>query len=108
MFRVLTQKKVKDLFINNKRLIDFSNNLTNTARKFDGFIKSESFWNYKFNSCEPTNLLTFSEWCSETEWNKWLYSYERDYIFNKHNVYNILDIQHSILTKTNSNQLFLL
>ena len=66
------------------RFAKYSNLLNERVQTIPGFIKSESYWEYR--ELETSNIMkeniiyTISEWDSITEWNRWLESSSRQSI----------------------------
>ena len=86
------------------RIIPFSNELTKTAKNFDGFIDSNSYW--PANSVDNI-LFTFTTWRSSNDWENWYNSLERKDIFAKHNIQFTTKIT-PLITKKDPNDDFLL
>jgi heme-degrading monooxygenase HmoA len=67
------------------RFYDYNDFLTLSVKKYNGFVKSESYYNSNISEIHNKNIdsiLTLSEWDSHIDWNKWFQSNERLEIYN--------------------------
>tara|TARA_B100001093_G_scaffold514219_1_gene587774 strand:+ start:357 stop:701 length:345 start_codon:yes stop_codon:yes gene_type:complete len=84
-------KKVPDNNLCVNSIIRFSNDLSKTSKKFDGFITTQSYWqrepgNQQFDLEYTNKLYTISNWEDVVYWNKWWESEERKEVCLKHNL----------------------
>ncbi len=63
-------------------LINYTNDLSQTARNQKGFKSSKSYWSVPVNDIKDKKviIITISEWNSLNNWNDWYNSNERNNI----------------------------
>lgn len=63
-------------------LINYTNDLSQTARAQKGFQSSKSYWSVPINDIKDKKviIITISEWNTLTNWNDWYHSKERSNI----------------------------
>ena len=84
--RIFSKKTLKSYpYFQRLNLIDYSNQLTNTAKIQKGFVKSDSYWitPLNFDNTELT-IVTVSKWKDFQSWNDWFKSNDRKIIYEKH------------------------
>lgn len=95
-------RKIPKYLVTRGELIDFSNRLTEIARKQKGFIQSSSYWNVHHTLIKPPptefKLITLSDCESEKDWTDWLKSSKRIKVFGDSNEV-VLNTSHIILYK---------
>ena len=108
--KIFSKKTLKSYpYFQRLNLIDYSNNLTSTAKIQKGFINSHSYWltpiNYKNNELI---IITVSTWKNFQSWNDWYFSEDRKKIYKDHK--NIIEKEEfSILkNKLTNDDVFLL
>tara|TARA_Y100000992_G_scaffold264845_1_gene201834 strand:- start:333 stop:671 length:339 start_codon:yes stop_codon:yes gene_type:complete len=78
--RILSEKILINSFYSNK-FINYSNTLTDVAKKSNGFISSKSYFVDNINlhkiNDNPIKIITISEWKNIDAWNKWKNSQDR-------------------------------
>lgn len=87
---VVLCKKIPDKNLCVNKIVSFSNDLSKTAKKFDGFITTNSYWqrerSVKYDLEYTNNLYTISNWEDIIYWDKWWDSDERISVCQKHNL----------------------
>ena len=86
--RILYRKIPLKNHVSIDEIIQMSNELTKTARKANGFISSNSFWEKDINNSLylDKSLYTFSDWENINHWNNWLNSSDRENVIKKYNI----------------------
>jgi len=78
--RILSEKILLNNFYSHK-FINYSNSLTDVAKKNKGFISSKSYLvdniNLRKENETPVKIITISEWKNADAWNKWKNSKDR-------------------------------
>ena len=78
--KILSEKILLNNFYSNK-FINYSNSLTDVAKKNKGFISSKSYFVDNINlhkiNDDPIKIITISEWKNSDAWNKWKNSQDR-------------------------------
>ena len=78
--RILSEKVLLNSFYSNK-FVNYSNTLTDVAKKSNGFISSKSYFVDNINlhkiNDDPIKIITISEWKNSDVWNKWKNSQDR-------------------------------
>ena len=83
LVRIISKKitKSNNGFTPRTRFIEYTNSLSEFAKKSPGFVSSNSFWETQIESTEQPELsikiISISEWETLNDWNKWFQSYER-------------------------------
>ena len=78
--RILSEKVLLNNYYSQK-FINYSNTLTDVAKKSNGFISSKSYFVDNINlhkiNDNPIKIITISEWKNIDAWNKWKNSQDR-------------------------------
>jgi antibiotic biosynthesis monooxygenase (ABM) superfamily enzyme len=77
--RIFSQKILFNKY-NSKKFLNYSNQLTETAQNYPGFISSKSYYidiidDFKIK--DNIKIITISKWNNKDSWNKWINSCER-------------------------------
>ena len=103
LIRIISKK-----IINSKStrisFIEYTNELSQSAKTQEGFIKSDSYWetslkkNYQIENSNNLVIVSISEWENLSDWNEWYNSEKRNNINSKYK--NIIEKEKfSILKK---------
>ena len=87
---IITTKIPKITSVNLCNLIEYQNQLTNSAKTFPGYVDSMSYWkqnnNISYNKqISYKKICNISEWESLDDWNYWLSSESRNHLQKKYN-----------------------
>ena len=90
--RVLSRKFPYRTYNEIINIVDYQNKLSLAVGSYKGFIKSESFWlkGGLYSGLETKPIYNISQWKSESDWNNWFHSQERQ---------NIVDMYKSAIEK---------
>lgn len=85
--RIFSRKTLKNnIFLQRVTLIDYSNQLSQSAKLQNGFIKSNSYWNIPLNYLDKELVITtVSDWKDIESWNNWYKSSTRKRISSEFN-----------------------
>ena len=108
--RILSEKILVNNFYSHK-FINYSNSLTDVAKKSNGFISSKSYFvdniNLHNENKYPVKIITISEWKNMNAWNEWKNSKDRKNVSE-----SFKDLERTekfnILYKRTDNNMFLL
>lgn len=105
---IISKKVIKPLYPR-IAMINYTNELSDNAKTFNGFLVSNSYWKFPIDKYDhDLTIISISQWKDIKYWNKWYKSKERDNIYKK-NSHIIKSEEFSILVKKIQNDdLFLL
>ena len=96
--KVITQK-IPTMKFANCTYNYFTDQLTQLASTFPGFIHSESYWNC-VNTSINNSHYTISDWKTLRDWDRWQFSEERTLFFKNSTIH--FECSHLILNKQNN------
>ena len=106
--KIISKKIVKSLYPR-IALINYTNELSDNAKTFDGFIKSNSYWKFKFNEFKDESIIiSISEWKDYKSWNNWYNSKTRNEIYQENKKIIKSEEFSYLIKKIQNDDLFLL
>lgn len=90
LIRIISKKitKSNNGFIPRTRFTEYTNSLSEFAKKSPGFVSSNSYWETQIESTdnpeESIKIISISEWKTLNDWNKWYQSMEREKIHTQY------------------------
>ena len=81
--RIISIKTLKPIYPR-VALINYTSELSENAKVFDGFIKSNSYWQISTDDIHhKSTIISISEWENFKSWNNWKNSLVRESIYKK-------------------------
>lgn len=106
--RIFSEKIITNSF-HSRKFINFTNKLTETAKKQKGFIDSNSFFcdKLKYDDTNTCKIITISNWDNINSWEEWYNSKNRKEIYIQYD--NIVEEESlNRLFRKNIDEIFLL
>lgn len=107
--RIFSEKILFNSFYT-KKFISYSNELTDIAKKQNGFISSNSYFVDNMSQINQSNtlkIITISEWKNMNTWELWKKSQNRKYISDQYKCLERSE-KFNILYNRSDNDIFLL
>uniref|UniRef100_A0A6C0AXZ6 ABM domain-containing protein n=1 Tax=viral metagenome TaxID=1070528 RepID=A0A6C0AXZ6_9ZZZZ len=107
--RIFSEKILKNTYYT-RNFINYSNELSEIAKKYKGFISSSSYFVDNIDLVDNTDtikIITISEWKNVESWNSWKKSSNRKNISNQYTNLETSEKFNILYNRTN-NDIFLL
>lgn len=106
--RIISKKILKPEF-SRVGLVNYTNDLSQTARIQKGFKNSKSYWSIPIdNTPSKIIIITISEWKTTNDWKNWLKSKDRTNIYNIYKEILEKETFSAMINKIENDDVFLL